>query len=76
MWKSYLTSDIHVLVHQSQNLTTAMFKCGSCTYVGGHVNGKGPCPMCNNELLSGHRDLDSVMDVVEATRLALDPNLV
>ena len=30
--------------------------------------------MCNNELLSGPKNFDSVLDVVEAQGLALDPN--
>ena len=51
-----------------------MFKCRSCAYISSHVDGKDPCPMCNYELLLGHRG--SVLDVVEATWLALDPNLV
>ena len=58
----------------STNIT--MFKCRSCTYVDSHVDGKGSRPMCNNKLLSRHGDLDSILDVVEATGLALDPTLV
>ena len=30
--------------------------------------------MCNDKLLSGHRNIDSVLDVVEAQGLALDPD--
>ena len=53
-----------------------LFKCGSCAYINSNLDGKGPCLMCNDELLLGCKNLDSVLDVVEACRFSLNPNLV